>query len=110
MTTGDRRHARAQALLARLKAGHEVLKHSRPLNEEGIHQALVEAHPDEEAWLIRLAVHIHINSDSYLQALSHGGPRYDLGGHHSGEVSTEERHRAHALLRHHRTHRHKPST
>jgi len=105
--TGDQRHARAQELLLRLEAGHEVLKHCRPLDEGGIEAALIAAHPAEDAWLIRLALHLHLNGDAYLQSLSHGGPRYDLDGQPVGEVTTDERHHAHNLIKHHHSHRHK---
>jgi sRNA-binding protein len=110
VTAGDQRHARAEELLVRLKAVHETLKHSRPLHEKGVEQALIEAHPEEQAWLIRLALHRHVNSDSYLQSLSHGGPRFGLTGAPVGQVSLDERHHAHALLKHHRAHRHKHSS
>ena len=79
----------------------------RPQDEDGIEVALIAAHPGEDAWLIRLAVHLHLNSDAYLQSLSHGGHRYRLDGQPAGEVSTDERHHAHNLLKHHHTHRHK---
>jgi len=105
--SGEQRHARAQELLRQLEGQHEVLKHCRPLQEMGIEAALVAAHPEQEAWLIRLALHLHLNSDAYLQSLSHGGPRYDLDGQPAGEVSTDERHHAHHLIKHHQSHRHK---
>lgn len=107
LATAEQRRARAQELLLQLEAGHEVLKHCRPLDEAGVEAALVAAHPGEEAWLIRLAFHLHLNGDAYLQALSHGGSRYDLDGHPVGEVGIDERHHAHHLLKHHYIHRHK---
>ena len=106
-TTGDQRHKRAKELLLQLEAGHDVLKHRRPLDEAGVETALVAAHPEEEAWLIRLALHLHLNSDAYLQSLSHGGHRYDLEEKPCGEVSSDDRHHAHHLLKHHHSHRHK---
>jgi ProP effector len=105
MTRADARHAQAESLLEQLKAQHPVLKHSRPLDEEIIEDALIAAHPEAEAWLLRLALHLHLNSDAYLQSLSHGGPRHDLADEPRGEVDSETRHHAHALLKHHRAHR-----
>ncbi len=107
MATGEQRHARAQDLLVRLEAEHDVLKHHRPLDEDDIEAALISTHPGEDTWLIRLALHLHLNSGAYLQSLSHGGPRYRLDGQPTGEVSTDERHHAHNLLKHHHTHHHK---
>ncbi len=107
MTSADARHIHAEELLQRLKAEHPVLKHYRPLDEDGIEDALTAAHPEAEGWLIRLALHQHLQSDGYLQSLSHGGPRYDLGGEPSGKVDTDTRHHARALLKHHRAHRSK---
>jgi hypothetical protein len=107
MATAEQRHARAGELLVQLETEHDVLKHSHPLDEDGIEAALIAAHPGEEAWLIRLALHLHLNSDVYLQSLSHGGPRYDLDGQPAGEVSTDARHHAHNLIKHHHSHRHK---
>ena len=100
----DRRHSQAEGLLHRLKAEHEVLKHCRPLSETDIESALIQAHPEEEPWLIRLAVHLHVNSDAYLQSVSHGGFRYALDGTPAGEVDADDRHHARSLLKHHRTH------
>ncbi len=107
MKTAIQRHARARNLLVQLEAKHDVIKHCRPLDEDGIEAALIATHPGEDAWLIRLALHLHLNSDAYLQSLSHGGPRYCLDGQSAGEVSTNERHHAHNLLKHHHGHRHK---
>ncbi len=105
MTRADTRHAHAEELLRKLKAEHPVFKRFRPLDEDGMETALTAAHPRVEAWLIRLALHLHLNSDGYLQSLSHGGPRYDLAGEPAGEVDTDTRHHARTLLKHHRAHR-----
>lgn len=107
MATAEQRHARARELLIRLEAEYDVLKHCRPLDEDTTEAALIAAHPGEDAWLIRLALHLHRNSDAYLQSLSHGGPRYRLDGQPAGRVGTDERHHAHNLLKHHRTHHHR---
>ena len=105
MSSADHRHAQAETLLAGLRARHEVLKHCRPLDEESIAEELLAAHPDEEQWLVRLAVHVHVNSDAYLQSLTHGGPRFNLAGGEAGSVSASDRHRARHLLKHHRARR-----
>jgi hypothetical protein len=105
MSQKDQRQHQAEALLARLQRLHEVLKHHQPLAEEGIETALAQAHPEEEPWLIRLALHLHLGGDAYLQALSHGGPRHNLQGQPRGEVDTAARHHARMLLRHRLTHR-----
>ena len=110
LTTGNQRQIRAKELLLQLEAEHNVLKHRRPLDEAVVESALIAAHPEEKAWLIRLALHLHLNSDGYLQSLSHGGPRYDLEEEPCGEVSSDVRHHAHHLLKHHHTHRHKRSS
>jgi sRNA-binding protein len=107
MAKADKRHQAAESLLARLKTQHWILKHCRPLDETCIEADLIGAHPSEESWLIRLALHLHLTSDAYLQSLSHGGPRYLLSGETLGEVDSEARHHAHTLLRHHRAHQHK---
>ncbi len=100
VTPKDQRQVRAEALLNRLKSVHSVLKHCRPLVEDEIETALIAAHPKEKAWLLRAALHQHLNSHGYLQALSHGGVRYRLDGTEAGEVETEKRHHAHSLLKH----------
>jgi hypothetical protein len=103
----DRRHRQAEDLLRRLHAEHAVLKHFRPLDETGIEAALIAAHPEVEPWLIRLAVHLHLTCDAYLQSLSHGGARHDLAGAPVAEVDSAARHHARALLKHHRAHQKK---
>jgi len=105
MTAKDQREAQARQLLARLRAEHEVLKHFRPLDEDEIENALIQAHPDSPAWLIRLALHHHLTCDAYLQSLSHGGPRHALDGSTHGEVDVDTRHHARNLLKHHHSHR-----
>jgi hypothetical protein len=107
MSQADKRHAEAEKLLQRLRIEHEVLKHFRPLDEESVEASLTAAHPGEEAWLLRLALHRHLNSDPYLQSLSRGGPRCGLDGEPVGEVDSETRHHAHNLLKHHRVHQSK---
>jgi sRNA-binding protein len=104
MSQADQRHKRANALLTELKLRHVVLKQGRPLEESCIEQALIDAHPRQEPWLIRLALHQHLNSDAYLQSLSHGGARYDLANQPVGQVEAESRQHAHALLKHQRAH------
>jgi len=105
MSRADARHHQAERLLDRLKSDHGVLKHFRPLDEAQVEVDLAAAHPDAEDWLLQLALHLHLNSDGYLQALAHGGPRYDLAGNPAGEVEADTRHHARALLKHHRAHK-----
>jgi sRNA-binding protein len=98
----DRRHRQAAELLRRLQAEHPALKHFRPLDEAAVEASLVAAHPQVEPWLLRLALHVHVTSDAYLQGLSHGGALHRLDGTTAGEVDPETRHHARALLKHHR--------
>ena len=103
MTRKDQRHTLALELLRRLQAAHQVLKHFRPLAEDHVEQQLVAAHPEEEPWLVRLALHLHLTSDNYLQSLAHGGARFDLAGDDEGQVTPHTRHHARSLLKHHRS-------
>lgn len=104
MSKADQRHKQAAALLAELQIQHSVLKHYKALDEEGVEQTLIETHAEKPAWLIRLALHQHLNSNAYLQSLSHGGARFDLREQPSGEVDNDTRHHARALLKHHHAH------
>jgi ProP effector len=101
----DTRQARETALLERLREAHPMLHQHRPL-AAGIDTELAQAHPDEEAWLLTQALRLHLHSDAYLQAIAHGGPRYDLAGNPAGQVTDDERHHARATLKHRQHHRH----
>jgi sRNA-binding protein len=88
-TTTTTRRTKIHALLKSLRERYPVIRDYLPLTV-GIHQAIIEAHPDYKPWLIRRALANHCRDVHYLNALVKGGPRFDLVGIPCGEITGDQ--------------------
>ena len=88
----------ARLLLKRLQQQFEVLRLAKPL-AIGIDGEILAALPEIDRKLLRTALRMHTGATRYLKATERGAQRFNLAGEAVGEISTEHRERAAAVLK-----------
>mgnify|MGYP006286613183 CR=1 FL=1 len=91
-----------ERLLAHLREEFPVMKEYRPLAsgiDRQIRDELKARKGSPPAWRIIAAIRQHVREEPYLEAVSQGGPRFNIRGEPEGEVQRFERSYARRLLR-----------
>jgi len=98
-SASKRQMQRAEQLLCALGYIYPVLTDAVPLRC-GIHQDVIDrGGHDETPLVVKTAIHRHTQSPAYLQAIAHGGFRFDLDGRRCESIVIDhQRHAREQLL------------
>jgi len=87
----ERKSKDAVKILKALKLKYKVLRELKPL-KIGIHQDFIELEKDNyKPYMIRHAIHLHVNSWQYCQSMKMHTHRYDLDGARGEEITDDHK-------------------